>query len=129
MPEVSAVVAAVCASMFVLMSADAARQRARHRVPMQGLGENKHVNRAVRIHGNFAEHVPLALLLMMMLELRGTPAPWLWTAGGSLVVGRGLHWIGLKRTSGTSVPRMAGVGLTWAVLAGEAVGLVVSVVG
>lgn len=129
MPEVTAVFAALSALMLVVMAADAARLRRAHRVPLQGVGQNKHVNRAVRIHGNFAEHVPLALVLMLLLELRGAPPTWLTAAGITLLIARVLHWIGLKTSSGSSAARFGGVGLTWAVLLGEAGALLVSILG
>lgn len=127
MPQVTAVFAAVFALMFVAMSADTAYQRNKHRVPLQGFGDNKYVNRAVRVHGNFAEHVPMALLLMLLLELRGAGVTWLAVAGGALLVGRSLHWIGIKGSSGLSFGRYTGVGLTWLVLVGQALALLWSV--
>ncbi len=129
MPEITAAVAAVCALMLVAMSADVAYQRSHHKVALQGLGENKHVTRAVRAHGNYTEHVPLALVLLLLLELRGTPPAMLVIAGSLLVVARLSHWFGLKTSSGPTPWRLFGVGVTWLVLAGEAVGLLVSLLG
>ncbi|MEM6925683.1 MAG: MAPEG family protein [Myxococcota bacterium] len=120
MPEVTAATAAICALVLVAMSADVAYQRRRHAVPLQGFGDNKHVNRAMRAHGNFTEHVPLALLLLLVLELGETSRPVLIAAGSTLVLGRLLHWYGLKTSSGMSFGRAFGVGATWLVLVGEA---------
>lgn len=128
-PRVTAIVAAICALIFVGMSADTAYQRFHHRVPLQGFGDNKHVNRAARIHGNFAEYVPLAIVLLLVLELGETPRPWLMGLGGTLVVARLLHWFGLKTSSGPTPYRTAGVALTWAVLVAEALGLLYFALG
>jgi uncharacterized protein len=50
----------------------------------------------IRRHGNFIEWVPFTLLLMMLAEVQGTPAPWLYAAGGLLLLGRIAHPFGLK---------------------------------
>ncbi|MEN0064597.1 MAG: MAPEG family protein [Myxococcota bacterium] len=123
MPEVTAVVAAICALFYVAMSADVAYLRRHHRVALQGLGDNKHVTRAVRAHGNFSEYVPLALLLMLIMEQMGIPKWAVGLAGGTLLLGRLLHWIGIKGSSGPSTGRLAGMALTWTALTGEALGL------
>lgn len=120
MPEITSVTAAVCALLFVAMSADTARLRFQHKVPLQGLGDNKHVNRSMRIHGNFAEYVPLALVQLLLLELWGVPDAALGVIGASLVVARVSHWVGLKTSSGPSIWRTLGVGTTWTVLLVEA---------
>lgn len=87
------------------------------------MGTNKHVHRASRIHGNFAEYVPFTLLLMLLLELRGLERTWLLVAGGTLLVARLLHWWGLKISSGATLQRQGGVALTWTVMLGCAIGL------
>jgi uncharacterized membrane protein YecN with MAPEG domain len=43
---------------------------------------------AVRAHGNAAEWVPLGIIGLLMLELRGAPPFWLHVLGGSLLAMR-----------------------------------------
>jgi uncharacterized protein len=88
------------------------------------------LQRKVRAYGNFTEHVPLALLLMVALELmQYSPGEssaryslgeslvgshWLlWLLGIALTVGRIAHAWGLITTYGPSPSRAAGFFLTW----------------
>ena len=78
--------------------------------------------RKIRVHANFVEHVPLALLLMALLELGGLPRPWLWVLGVALLVARLLHAVGLSRRPGYSFGRFWGTALTWGVMLAMALG-------
>ncbi len=70
----------------------------------------------IRIHGNAAEYVPLALILMLILELNGGSARWLHVLGIALLVGRVAHVQGLSQSTGTSAGRFVGNILTWSVI-------------
>ena len=65
----------------------------------QGLGDGGHaaLTRAIRIHGNAAEHIPIALILLGLCEGLGGPAWLLHLVGGCLLAGRLLHALGLLR--------------------------------
>jgi uncharacterized membrane protein YecN with MAPEG domain len=87
-----------------------------------GLGDGGHkpLKRAIRVHANFAENVPLALLLLVvgadhlsLSTLHGLAA--------TLVVARVLHLVGLGRHPGVSFGRFWGAGLTWGVMGSAAV--------
>lgn len=80
-----------------------------------GPGEDVRMVRAVRAHGNNAEYVPLALILIGALELAGGGPLLLHGLGIALTVGRLLHAQGLYQTLGTSPGRFAGTVLTWTV--------------
>lgn len=58
-------------------------------------GEDMELATRIRRHANFTENVPLALLLMAAIELGGASATLLHGLGGSLLVLRILHPIGL----------------------------------
>jgi uncharacterized protein len=81
-----------------------------------GDGGNVALLQRMRVHGNFIENVPMALLLMLVLELNGTAPLLLNALGGSLLVARVLHAIGLSSTTGRSVGRFIGTVATWLVL-------------
>lgn len=69
------------------------------------------LQRKVRAYGNFTEYVPLALLLIIALELM--QATWLvWLLGSALTVGRIAHAWGLIKTYGPSPGRAIGFCLT-----------------
>jgi len=71
---------------------------------------------AIRAHGNFAEYVPLTLLLMALCELAGVGALWLHVGGLALLVGRILHAIGIQIPKAPNLPRLVGTLLFWLAL-------------
>ena len=76
----------------------------------------KDLAKAIRVHGNFAEYVPIALILLASYELNGASAMMLHVLGAALVVGRVLHVIGLTKTIGLSVQRQVGMLSTFFVI-------------
>ena len=70
-----------------------------------------------RVQGNFVEYVPMAVILMALLESAGAPALALHILGCSLVVARVLHVIGLGYVGSRNYPRMIGALLTFLILA------------
>jgi uncharacterized membrane protein YecN with MAPEG domain len=86
-----------------------------------GAGEHRDLEKAIRAHANLIEYAPLALVLMALLEIDGTP-PWQMHAlGATLVVSRHLHAWGLSRHSGTSFGRLVGMAGTLLVILGASV--------
>ena len=73
--------------------------------------------RMSRVQGNFLEYVPLALILLGLIELGGAPDAVVHGLGGTLVVARLLHAWGLGSTAAANYPRMIGALLTFLVLA------------
>jgi uncharacterized membrane protein YecN with MAPEG domain len=72
--------------------------------------------RRIRGHGNFAEYVPLTLLLMAMLEFGGMRDWVLHALGVTLVAGRLLHGVSLSFTEHWKFGRFYGTLLTFIVL-------------
>lgn len=58
-------------------------------------GGNKHLAVEMRRHGNFAEHVPLLIVLMAIVELNGGSSVFLHVVGIVLVISRVAHPVGL----------------------------------
>jgi|SRR5450432_2808641 len=79
------------------------------------------VIRIVRAQANFAEYVPLALLLMGFLEVSHYSIYLLHALGLTLVVARLLHGIALSFGRQVRFGRVAGAALTFVVLLIEAV--------
>lgn len=71
------------------------------------------LQRKVRAFGNFVEYVPLALLLILALELMQASAQLVWMLGLTLTVARVAHAWGLIKTYGPSPGRAIGFFLTW----------------
>lgn len=81
-----------------------------------GDGGDEDLARRRRAQGNMLENVPLALLLLLVLELDHT-APWLLHVFGIvLVVARVLHAWGISHSAGTSFGRLVGTLFTWLVM-------------
>lgn len=71
---------------------------------------------AIRAHANALENIPLALLLMLMLETNHL-TPWLLnTLAVSFVIARIMHAWGLSKSSGVSFGRFWGTAITWLVM-------------
>ncbi|KKL00559.1 glutathione S-transferase [Rheinheimera mesophila] len=107
--------AAVLALFYVVLAGLVIRQRFKHRVGL-GTGKDVELLQAVRMHGNFAEYVPLLLILVALLELQQSEIWQLHLVAGLTLAGRVLHAIGLWRSSGTSAPRFLGMITTFAAL-------------
>ena len=110
-PRISLLFASLHALMFLVLTMRVVMQRKSNRI---GIGDGGHsaLARSVRVHGNFSEYVPLALILMALLELSGLPAAWLWVLGAMLLLGRVLHAVGLGGSIGVSPGRLVGMLLT-----------------
>lgn len=107
--------AAILALLYVVLAALVIRQRFKYRIGL-GTGKEPRLLQTVRIHGNFAEYVPLLLILVALLEVQQSPVWQLHLVAGLTLAGRVLHAIGLWRSSGTSVPRFLGMISTFAAL-------------
>ena len=118
---ITAVYASLLAILYVVLSYRVAQRRIRFQVGL-GTGQNTELERAIRIHGNFAEYVPLAVLLLAFFETGGGAAWAVQGAGAGLLVARALHALGLTQTSGRSTGRFSGVVATWLILVGLAIG-------
>jgi uncharacterized membrane protein YecN with MAPEG domain len=118
---ITAIYASLLAILYIILSYRVAQRRIRFKVGL-GTGQNTELERAIRIHGNFAEYVPFALLLLGLFEAGGGPA-WAVHAGGAgLLLARVLHAVGLTLSSGRSPGRFSGVVTTWLVILALATG-------
>jgi len=123
MPRITLLFAALNGLLLLALVGRVSRLRHGRRIGF-GDGGDPELARAIRVHANFVEHVPFALLLLGLLELNGLAAPWLWAFGGALLVARLMHAAGLSKTSGASFGRFYGTALTWvAILAMALAGL------
>jgi uncharacterized membrane protein YecN with MAPEG domain len=69
-----------------------------------------------RVQGNFVENVPLALIVLYLLEISGVGPFAVHLIGASLVVLRVLHAWGLGRYPGANYPRLIGAQGTFLLL-------------
>ena len=107
--------AAVLAPLYVFLSYRVIQVRGSAKVSLGG-GGLPVLERRIRVHSNFAEYAPFALLLLAMAELRGTPAWALHALGALLVAGRCAHAWGMSQAPEVFSLRVSGMLATFAVL-------------
>jgi uncharacterized membrane protein YecN with MAPEG domain len=109
-PQITLIIAAALGLLNVWLGLRIIRVRQSRRVSL-GHGEVPGLEARCRAHANFNEYVPMALILMGLIEMNVGASRWLWAVGALLVVARVLHPFGLDRP----VPnpyRMLGASLT-----------------
>ena len=100
---------------FLVLSIRVTRRRGSGGIAL-GDGGDPGMLRVIRGHANFAEYVPLALLLMAILELSRFSIYVLHALGLTLLVARLLHGYALSFTQQFKFGRIAGASLTFLVL-------------
>jgi uncharacterized protein len=108
-PVITALYAALCAFLVLALAVRIMVMRFRMRTGI-GDGGDSRLARAIRIHGNAIEYVPIALVLLLVAELDGARPALLHGCGIVLVVARIAHALGLVRSPGLSLGR--GIGVT-----------------
>jgi uncharacterized membrane protein YecN with MAPEG domain len=81
---------------------------------------------AIRSHGNFAEYVPISLILLAGIEAAGASRTLCLVLAGMLILSRLLHPIGMARKAPNPF-RAGGAVLSWLMILGAAVTAVVLV--
>lgn len=104
--------AALCGLLLILLSVRVIRQRRRSKVSLGDAGKPE-MQRAMRVQANFAEYVPLALLLLALAELQGLDPLILHALGLLLLFGRLLHAFGVGREPENLRFRVAGMVMTF----------------
>lgn len=91
-------------------------------------GEVRSLTRAIRAHGNFAEYVPICLLLIAFYEITIGPSPTLHGFCLLLIAGRLIHAFGISREPEKLLLRVIGMVMTLTVLIGISIRLLFSLV-
>ena len=73
--------------------------------------------RRMRAHGNYAENMPIFLVLLGFLELATGGSLWLWGAAIAFILARIAHAFGMDR-AGANPLRVGGITISWLVLLG-----------
>lgn len=112
--------AAILSVLILFFAFRVVRLRRKHWVDI-GSAEHSDLARAIRVHGNAAEYIPISLILLACYELNQGV---FWVAhgfGALLVLARVMHFQGFGLHRGTSFGRIFGTALTWIVIIGLAV--------
>lgn len=119
---ITATVAAICALLLLFMAVRTVQHRLRLKVAF-GDGGDAALISASRSHGNLAEHAPIVVLMLGLLEMSKANQTALMVVAAVFVIGRVAHIIGLHSPSQPGqapVPRQIGVVTTWLTLGGLA---------
>lgn len=111
--------AALLALLFVALSIRTLLLRRSMKIGV-GDGGNPQMLRAMRVHSNFAEYVPLALLMLYLVEVRGAYPVFVHALGLCLLAGRLLHAYGVSQARENYNFRVAGMALTFTTLLSSA---------
>jgi len=102
--------------LFILhLSMRVISNRVRARVNLLDGGDEA-LTRAMRVHGNFAEYVPFALLLMALAEMQGGSGLFMHALGTVLIVCRLCHAYAITATTGLNTFRQIGFAGTFGVI-------------
>jgi len=111
----TSIIAAILTIIFVKLSFAVIGLRRKNKVGL-GSGGYDDLERAIRAQGNFAEYVPIGLILIACLELNG--APW-WLVilpGITLIIGRLIHAKGINEPPPNFSSRVLGMKFTFGTL-------------
>lgn len=117
-PAITGFYLGILALLYVVLGLQVSRLRRGNRVVF-GDGDNIKLRSAIRAHGNFAEYVPIIVLLAALLEMSGLPAMRVHLLMGGLLLARLLHPLGMyvgPRSWQFQIYRVGGIVLTWLAL-------------
>lgn len=117
--------AAILVLIFVFLSIRVVQRRASAKISI-GHGGDPVMERRMRVHANFAEYVPLALLLLAFMEMQRHSIYIIHILCIVLVLARIIHAIGVTPVNESFPMRVASVLATWAVLVIAAIFLLVN---
>ena len=109
---ITPIYASILALFYVGLSVRTLRLRRKLKIGI-GTGENEAMLRAMRVHSNFAEYVPFALLLALMLEIIKGHWAILHFVCILLVFGRVIHAYGVSNTKENYKFRVIGMACTF----------------
>lgn len=121
---ITGIYAALLGLLFVILSIRTIKSRRRNNIAL-GYGDAPDLVRAARVHANFAEYVPLALLLLYFLELSPAPAGLMHGLGIVLLLSRIVHAYGVSQIDEDYRFRVAGMSGTFAVIVVASLGILV----
>lgn len=112
MLPVTSITAGTLAFVFFILSVRTIQAR-RSTHTSVGDGGNDLMLRRMRSHANFAEYIPLLLIILLVLELQAIEHVWLMLYGIVIVVGRVLHAWGIASADTPGWARICGMVCTF----------------
>ena len=111
MLAISPIYAGLLALLIIWLSVRVSIVRRQKKVST-GDGGEKALFKAIRVHSNSIENIPVAIILLVLLELQGAPGWAVHFAGAPFLVARLLHDYGLGRERQFVAGRVYGAYLT-----------------
>ncbi len=108
----TSIIAAILTIIFVKLSFTVIGLRRKNKVGL-GSGGYDDLERAIRAQGNFAEYVPIGLILIACLELNGAPWWLVMLPGIALIIGRLIHAKGINEPPPNFSSRVLGMKFTF----------------
>jgi hypothetical protein len=122
-PVIVPIYAALLTFIYIFLSSRVIQSRIVNRIGL-GTGGHRGLERRMRIHANFAEYVPLALLLLVFMEMQDSSAWLLHLLCVALVLARVGHALALWDEKEIAPLRIASVMTTFIVLTVAAISLI-----
>ncbi|MCH2190609.1 MAG: MAPEG family protein [Gammaproteobacteria bacterium] len=107
--------AALFGVLYFILSINVVRFRLGQRVSL-GNGDNQDIEKAIRIHANFIEYVPLILLLFYFYEVMSLSSSLVLFLASTLFIARVCHIIGMVNPTELVLLRQVGAAVTFLVL-------------
>ncbi len=114
----TSIYAGLCGLLMAWLALQTIKARRANKVKL-GDGGNFELQSAIRAHGNFAEYMPISLILLFLLEYNGAPALVIHVIGIAFLAGRWIHAQGLLKDNLRK--RVMGMGYTLNILIGLAI--------
>ncbi len=114
----TSIYAGLCGLLMAWLALQTIKSRRANRVKL-GDGGNFALQSAIRAQGNFAEYMPIVLILLFLLEYNGMYSLVIHAVGMAFLAGRWIHAQGLLKDNLRY--RMRGMDFTLAILIGLAV--------
>jgi uncharacterized membrane protein YecN with MAPEG domain len=127
-PTIVPFYAAVLAIIYIALSVRVVQARRSAKVAIGTRGYPL-LERKMRVHANFAEYVPFALLLATFVEMQGRPAWLIHLLCLALLAGRLVHAYGVSQEHENYSLRTVGMATTFIVLAASALLLISRTIG
>lgn len=109
---ITSVIASILTIIFVRLSFDVIKLRRKNQVRL-GTGGVEELEKAIRAQANFAEYVPIGLILISCLEANAAPWWLVLLPGITLIVGRIIHAIGIQEPPPHISKRVLGMKITF----------------
>ena len=106
---------ALLAILFLFLSFKTIKVRKKLQIGV-GTGDNPELLRAMRVHANFSEYVPISLILILSFELLKGHFILVHGLGVALLIGRVLHAYGVSQTKENLKFRVSGMLLTFSTM-------------